>query len=590
VVAAPVARLADSFHDRNVSATIVRRQLLAGTLALLGFRILLSLFRSGPLLVADEIGYRTNARVLAGGVPGQLSEAPFYRGGYSLLLAPLLGVEGNPETAYHLVLVLNAILACSLAPLVYLLLTRSFQLAPRVALWPSLAAAAYPSVTVFSQVALSENLLMPLTVVWALCFGCLVQARQPVPRMAWTVACAGCAVALFAVHGRMIVAVALTLLAFVLLTIRRRLQIEQALVGAAVVAGGLVAVRRLDDYLVSRNYGGNHPDEAGERLSNLDDVHGVLSFARNLVGHSWYLIVATLGIVVLYLVADGVATLRRSTLRGAGSAELVLVLLLALGLGLLVVSALSFRTPDRPDMLVYGRYVEVVVPPLLAIALGRLATTGRLPPVAKTVAVLSAATAVVVLLRTTIHPAGGPNRWNIASLPFLTLTLGELPLVGAGAVALGVAVALAAVTGRRPALLAPIAAALLLPTTAVVLNNPVFAGQRSFYPAGWTSPGAAAPDATAVAFDTDHHGSLYVYQWFMPHAHFVLFSARTGSLPARYVFSSRAWGSRHPRLYARRLWIDPGRDSALFEVRQPPHPTAAGALSIPGQIYAIPTT
>ena len=61
-------------------------------------------------------------------------------------------------------LALNALLAASLAPLLYLLLTRCFRCSPGAAVWPALAAAFYPSVTVFSQVALSENLLLPLTV------------------------------------------------------------------------------------------------------------------------------------------------------------------------------------------------------------------------------------------------------------------------------------------------------------------------------------------------------------------------------------------------------------------------------------------
>lgn len=48
------------------------RQLVALTVALFAARPLVSLIRTGPVLVADEIGYLMNARVLAGGLPGQL--------------------------------------------------------------------------------------------------------------------------------------------------------------------------------------------------------------------------------------------------------------------------------------------------------------------------------------------------------------------------------------------------------------------------------------------------------------------------------------------------------------------------------------
>ena len=91
--------------------------------------------------------------------------------------------------------------------------------------------------------------------------------------------------------------------------------------------------------------------------------------------------------------------------------------------GLLVVSALSFREVERPDMLIYGRYVEVVVPPILAISLALLAGGARLPRLGVVLGVVVAATAAVVGLRATIDPVRGTNGWNIASFPFVIWTL-----------------------------------------------------------------------------------------------------------------------------------------------------------------------
>src|SRR5215217_4383229 len=84
-----------------------RRELLLGIAALLVVRAALSAVRSGPVLVADEIGYLTNARALGGGIAGQMATAPFYRGGYSLLLAPVVAAVSDPRLAYHLVLLVN---------------------------------------------------------------------------------------------------------------------------------------------------------------------------------------------------------------------------------------------------------------------------------------------------------------------------------------------------------------------------------------------------------------------------------------------------------------------------------------------------
>ena len=56
-----------------------------------------------------------------------MGSSPFYRGGYSLLLAPVLSLDDDPVAAYHGVLVVNALLAAALVPLLYLLLTRCFD-------------------------------------------------------------------------------------------------------------------------------------------------------------------------------------------------------------------------------------------------------------------------------------------------------------------------------------------------------------------------------------------------------------------------------------------------------------------------------
>jgi hypothetical protein len=551
-----------------VEGTRARRLLLVGTVVLLVIRLVLVLFRTGPLVVADEAGYLMNARALTGGVRGQLEAAPFYRGGYSLLIAPLVAIFSDPVTAYRLILVLNVVLAAAVAPLLYLLLTHHFRTPPHAAVWPALAAAAYPSVTLFSQVALSENLLVPLAVVWLLCFGGLLEASRARGRAWWGLALGAATIALFAVHGRMIVAVALTVGALALLVARRRLPALPAFLSVAVIAAGYVGVRFLNDFLISRNYGGHQPDEVGERLSSLGDVDGVLSVARNLVGQTWYVMVATLGVVVAFAIGGGLRGLPSIRRRDVITSEFLLALLLATGGGLLVLSALSFRDVERPDMFIYGRYAEVVVPPLLALALARLGAMGRYPSLRAVTLTLAGASVAVDALRAGLNPPRGSNRWNVASLPFPTFGLGITTLVGAAIVAVAATLTGAALVRRAPALLAPAVLVAFLPTTAIVERNPAFSGERDVYRNGWTSPAVAATDTRVVAYDMDQYDifGLYAYQWFTPHSRFVLFSGSAGAPPARYVISSHEWGRRHQQLRARELWADPNRDQALFRV------------------------
>ena len=539
-----------------------RRQLLGVTLAFLVVRIALTIPRTGPVVVADELGYLANARVLAGGVDGQLSTAPFYHGGYSLLLAPIVAVFHNPETSYRLVLVLNAVLAATLAPLVYLLLTRCFSVRREAAVWPALAAAAYPSVTIYTQVAMSENLLLPLTVLWLLCAGCMLQAGTQRRQLAFAAATAACAAWLWAAHGRMIVAVGLTAVLFAVM-LWRRTELRPALAGLAVLAVGLVAAHLLDHFLVSRNWGGHAKSEVSGRLSTVESVGGIGAFLRNLVGQSWYVAVATLGVLVAAaLPFDWRAVRLRFT-----PARAVLALVLLTGLGLLIESALSFRTTDRPDMLIYGRYTDVVVPPLLALALVRLNELRRIR-VGVALALLVISTAAGALLRTTVDPPGPANRWNVASLPAPTFQLGPKVLVLAGAVALVCLVAVALVRRRVPFAVAPLVLLLFVPTTGVIERNPVLNAQSFFYPSGWTSPRNAAAGARTISFDTDSSGNVYVYQWFTPKSRVVLFSGKAQRPPTAFVFSSPEWASSHRRLNPKALWADRSRDADLFRVKR----------------------
>jgi hypothetical protein len=534
-----------------------RWQLLAGTAAFLVLRLALTIPRTGPVVVADEVGYLTNARLLSGGVPGEMSTAPFYHGGYSLLIAPLLAIDSNPGSGYHLVLVLNVLLAASLAPLVYLLLTRRFSVPPHSAVWPALAAGAYPSVTIFTQVAMSENLVLPLFVAWLVCLGGFLQAATERRRLVWAASTSASAVWLWAAHGTMIVAVALTVAAFALVAVVRRETRSAALVGLVIVAVGLVAVHMLDDFIVRRNYSGHARGEVGHRLATLDSVGGIGAFLRNLVGQAWYLMVAPLGVLL--------AAASRPRLPRRLSSEGVLVGALALaGLVLVVETALSFRTTDRPDMLVYGRYSEVVVPPLLALALVRI-QRGRLQAATAAV-VIGVATVATALLRAGVHPPGGVNRWNVVSLPAPTYDLGPVVLLVAGVVAAVVVAALAVVRGRSAAAVAPLVLVLFLPTTAVTEHSPVLTAESAFYPSGWTSPARAAAGARTIAFDIGGGGELWADQWFASGSRFVLFSGSSQPPPARWVLSSPAWAAAHPRLRPQSLWRDVGRGSELFHL------------------------
>lgn len=535
------------------------RLLFAGTIVLFLVRFVLSLIRTGPVLVADEIGYLTNARVLSGGLAGQLEQAPFYRGGYSLLIAPLLELGSSPTFTYHLVLVLNSALAASVFPLLYLLLTRFAGVRPELAIWAALAGAVYPALTVLSQVAMSENALFPLVCLWLIAFGGLLGEPRDRGDLVWAAALGASTGALWAIHNRMIVAVVLALAGLVWLALQRRLRPAALALGVAVVALSFWGVHLLDDYLIDHNYAGSAPDELSERMDEILQLGGLRTVLANLVGQAWYLLVATFG-----LAAAAAADFRRGR-------SPILGVLLALTVLLLLISAAAFPDRERPDQLIYGRYAEVVAPVLIAFGLAALSQLrARLVwPLAG----FGALTALVVVIRATADDPDAANRWNVSALPFVTMELGPAVLIGAALVAVAGAWLLVRAGQLDERVLGLAAIALFLPVLAYGVWNPVRSSQRAVYPPGWESPGPVVENAgpTDVAYDLDHYDTigLYAVQWFLPESEMTLFEGKREAPPARLLISSGAWDEEHPEAPARLLWSDVGRDQSLWRLREP---------------------
>ncbi len=553
-----------------------RNRLLAGTVVLFVARLAISLLRSGPVLVADEIGYLTNARVIVGGLPGQFDLAPFYKGGYSVLLAPIVGAFPDPSASYHLALALNAALAASVFPLLYLLLTRYLAVAPRVAIWASFAGALYPAVTVLSQVAMTENALFPLVCLWLIGWGGLLAARSESGALRWALFLGASTGALWAVHNRMAVAIALTVVLLGWLAARRRISASALAMALAAVGAVALGSHLLDAFLADRNYGGGVADEADARLSALSSGHAMLTVAGNLVGQLWYAIAATFGLLIV-VAAD---TLER--LRSGRSLHAVTPILLGLTALLLLVSAAAFPERTRPDMLVYGRYAEIVSPAVVAIGVALLAAGRVRARIAGPMLGFGLLAAAVVLVRVTASDPGAANRWNVSSLPFLTFELGPAVLVGATLVAAAGAVVLVWAGARRPAIAPALAAAFLLAVVAYGLWNPVRSSERSAYPSGWTSPEPAAAryGIDRVAYDVDHYDALGLYplQWFLPDTEVLTFHGDRGRPPSRYVISNGSWNDRHPARPGRPVWRDVGRDQVLWRLRVP---SSAGSSRLP---------
>lgn len=547
----------------------------AATLLLFAARAVLSLIRSGPVLVADEMGYLGNARALVGGIDAQMQLAPFYRGGYSLLIAPLLELSSSPTTQYHLVLLLNAALAASVLPLLYLLLSRFAGVPPRVALWASLAGAVYPAITVLSQVAMSENALFPLVCVWLICFAGLLGSEVRRSQLLWAIGLGAAAGSLWLIHNRMIVAVVVAVAGLGWLAYRRRIGPTALIAGLVTIACFFIGTHFLDSFVVDHNYGGSAKDELSSRMDELLRFAGIRTALGNLIGQTWYLLVATFGLAGVVLggfLSDRRRTGDRESAAPDPSHPIAAVLLALTGL-LLLISASAFPERTRPDMLIYGRYAEIVAPALVAFGiatLARLRPTLRLAWPLAGVAVLTGA--ATLIQATTSYPEIA-GRWNISALPFVTMQVGPAVLIGAAVVACAGATVLWLASDRSTTALGVAALGLFVAVIAYGAWNPVRSSERTIYPSDWSSPqaaaGAAGVGSEQIAYDLDDYETigLYVFQWFLPDQRIVLFHGDREVPPAPLVIAGRDFGRQHPGTGAEAIWSPGGRDQLLWRLR-----------------------
>ena len=362
--------------------------LAAGAAALLVLHAVL-VWPVHGFLLSDTTGYLANARWLAGKA-GDTFQGPtsFYHPGWSLLVAPLYLVMAAPRDVQLGALVLNGLLATAVLPTAYLVGRRAFGLPPRVALGAAAVAATYPAVLLLAGYEWGESLYQLLFLLFVLAAAAVV-AR---PSTASAVAVGVLAAACNATHPRGLGMVAVALGFLAALAARRQLPRPSAAAGIAAVVVLFVATRVVNHALLDAIYTKTSAGVEGDVLGRLTDPHLVWGAGKAAVGQLWYLTVATLGLAPIG--ALWLLTTRRLP------TALRLVTLVAC-LATLAASAIEMSDGTRVDHMVYGRYIEGIVPVLLvAGAAGVVAWRTFLPRLLVGVALLAAGlAALLVLLR-----------------------------------------------------------------------------------------------------------------------------------------------------------------------------------------------
>jgi hypothetical protein len=397
------------------------------------------------------------------------------------------------------------------------------------------------------------------------------------------------------------------LLGLLLLGAWRRRDLAAAAAGAAAAVAATAAGQLLNHWLSAASWGQARDDDLRRVLDNARDLGSLENVAALGAGQYWYLFVATFGLLVLGLVQlaghlrpTGAAAGRRLPQQDAGfgaagsrpagrqapeqdegrqaaGARAVSAFLLGSAAGLAVLVGLFLRPPLRPDHVVYGRYVEILVPPVLALGLVRLwtAPARRLLIELAAGALLAAAAGVVVT-----GYAGGlvgrsPVNWyTVLALPPLAQAREQIRPAAALLVALagaGVLLLLAWRASRRWKLVGALGLAGVLAVSSVALRVVlVEARDDAVYgtqPAALAAvPGLGA--AREVSYDLAAYTpiGLYGYQWQLDRSRFVLFDSRRDPVPrTEWVIAGLAWPQAR-QAGATRVWVHPAYRQAVWRL------------------------
>lgn len=340
-----------------------RRALIAVALVVAGVRLWVSRQRTTFSLWPDEVAQLAMARFLGGGNRWTMHNHSTWRPGYSALLSPVHWFIDDPITVFRTAMVLNALLGGIAAAMMFTLARRLTSLGTRGCALVVGVVALSPGALFVTDFVWSESLVVALflaTLVALLRF-------NDTPTIGSGLATAALAAAAFTTHSRMLPLVAVTIGVAAYAARRRALPPSTAaFVGAAALtatgAGALLTtavVDRLWDRPAATN-------SVGEVLDRVTAIGPLLVSAA---GQSWYLLVSSLGVVGfgVWGLARGIRGHDRALPR-RGDAVIV-----AGAVGACVVLSIVFMSArTRPDHVVYGRYDDAVMAPVLIVGIATL--------------------------------------------------------------------------------------------------------------------------------------------------------------------------------------------------------------------------
>ncbi|TDT18506.1 hypothetical protein BDK89_4127 [Ilumatobacter fluminis] len=360
------------------------------------------------------------ARWLSGTGSWDMLGTSEWRPGFPTLIAPVFWFTDDSQAVIRSVLVINAALGGTAAVVLALLARRLTDLSAAACLAAAGAVSLLPPALTASAHLWSEPLV-------TLCFLVTMHltlrfSDRPSPWLG--TACIGFAVLGSTVHGRLLPLIVVTG-AITIWGVYRASGIRPAL-SLVGISATLTLLSELYTQWVSSHLWVTSSDtnSVGEVVRRLADPAAVM---RAIAGQTWYLFASTallFGFGLLEL-------LSRAAQPGGGASKRDSRVVLSLTVPLMALSFVFVSDRARPDQLIYGRYNDAVVWPVLVVGIGWLVTSSALPARAKAVrtGVVVALFGIVSIASAYWHGDALSSGWGLRAM-----VAGVLPLSPSGGV------------------------------------------------------------------------------------------------------------------------------------------------------------
>jgi hypothetical protein len=489
------------------------------------------------------------------------------------MLGPVHWLTDDPVTVLHAGLTLNAVLGGATAAVLVHLARRLTPLGPGAAAAAVTIVCLAPAVLFTTDFVFAESLvglLFVLTLLALLRFHEMPSSG----RGAVAALLAGLA---FAAHSRMLPLLAVVVGVAIVAAVQRRSAPRTAVAVAVSAVSAVVVVEVATAYVVDRLW--DVPSDRNSPSGVLGQLTSGFPVLVSLVGQIWYQLVATLGVVAY----GAVVLVRRA--RGAGADREVAdarVLLVTVG-ACAALSVVFMADRWRSDQLVYGRYNDAVVGPVVLVGLAVL--VGAIP-VRRLVLLATATAATTVALGTVLWAArrsvlatsNGLEPMILGLQPFVASRTGldVVPISLWAAAFTLVPVALSATLAvREPAVPSPVRSAAVLGVVGVLVAA-AWLRTAEVIDEQWDDAGDVSavqelregplPDGVPVDFHlpvgSTTTNRMMLYQFYLPHTEFTVVHGPDDGT-AELVFARLDEdGFRPPAM--RLVWSDPRGGYGLF--------------------------